>query len=65
MHILPRMINYGSIPVTYIEPVSPALAGGFFPTEPRGKALVSPLMMYFGYEHSMYMHFYILLQRKH
>ena len=39
------------IPGPGIKPVSPALAGGFFPTEPRGKALVSPLMMYFVYEY--------------
>ena len=30
----------GDLPDPGIEPVSPALAGGFFPTEPPGKPLV-------------------------
>jgi len=34
----------GDLPNPRIEPVSPALAGGFFTTEPPGK----PIMLYFG-----------------
>ena len=30
----------GDLPGPGIEPASPALAGGFFPTEPSGKPLV-------------------------
>ena len=33
--------SLGNLPNPRIEPVSPALAGGFFTTEPPGKPLVS------------------------
>jgi len=32
----------GNLPNTGIEPLSPALAGGFFTTEPSGKPRIIP-----------------------
>ena len=31
------LLTRGDLPDPWIEPMSPALAGGFFPTEPTGK----------------------------
>ena len=31
------LLTRGNLPDPWIEPMSPALAGGFFPTEPTGK----------------------------
>ena len=33
--------SIGTLPNSGIEPASPALAGGFFTTEPRGKSCVT------------------------